>query len=187
MGNRLSRGLTLEGLLTSYFFRSTAMYDTLMQMGRWFGFRRGYADLTRVYMTSDLSSWFSDLALVEYELRQDIGMYEALNVTPMELGTRILRHPAMLVTSKLKQRFSRTIIIDLEQSYSSQVLQTFRFPFDQLDELTELLDANLGRTRSLINSLGIPAWQDQIPLWQGVSADKIIEFIQDYQIESGSS
>jgi len=61
-GNRLSRGLTLEGLLTSYFFRSTAMYDTLMQMGRWFGFRGGYEDITRIYMTSDLSSWFSDLA-----------------------------------------------------------------------------------------------------------------------------
>ena len=180
-GNRLSRGLTLEGLLTSYFFRSTATYDTLMQMGRWFGFRGGYEDLTRIYMTSDLSSWFSDLALVEYELRKDIRMYETLNVTPTELGTRILRHPAMLVTSRLKQRFSRTIIV--EQSYSNQVLQTFRFPFQRLDRLSELLNSNLELTQSLISAAGVPSWQNQTPLWQGISPETIIGFIQNYQID----
>jgi hypothetical protein len=180
-GNRLSRGLTLEGLLTSYFFRSTAMYDTLMQMGRWFGFRGGYEDLTRIYMTSDLSSWFSDLALVEYELRQDIRMYETLNVTPLELGTRILRHPGMLVTSKLKQRFSRTMIV--EQSYSGQVLQTFKFPFQRPDDLSRILESNLETTRSLISALGNPTWQNQIPLWKSVSPETIIRFIQNFQLD----
>jgi hypothetical protein len=181
-GNRLSRGLTLEGLLTSYFFRSTAMYDTLMQMGRWFGFRGGYEDITRIFMTSDLSSWFSDLALVEHELRQDIRMYETLNVTPLELGTRILRHPAMLVTSRLKQRFSRTIIV--EQSYSNQVLQTFRFPFQKLDRLSSILDANFVTTKSLLSVLGKPTWKkNRIPLWNGISPDTIIEYIQNYQID----
>lgn len=179
-GNRLSRGLTLEGLLTSYFFRPTAMYDTLMQMGRWFGYRAGYEDLTRIYMTRDLSGWFSDLALVEHEIRKDISMYEALNVTPMELGTRILRHPAMLVTSRLKQRYSRAIIV--EQSYSSQVMQTFRFPFHQLDELSGLLGANLNMTRNLLTALAPPVWQDQTPIWQGISTETIINFIQSYQI-----
>ncbi len=181
-GNRLSRGLTLEGLLTSYFFRSTAMYDTLMQMGRWFGFRAGYEDLTRLYMTSDLSSWFSDLALVEHELRQDIRMYEAMNVTPMELGTRILRHPAMLVTSRLKQRYARTLIV--EQSYSGQVMQTFRFPFDRMDPLSRMLQANLDSTGTLISQLGGPfTWQGQTPVWQNVSAETIIRYIQDFQMD----
>lgn len=180
-GNRLSRGLTLEGLLTSYFFRSTAMYDTLMQMGRWFGFRAGYEDLTRLYMTIDLSSWFSDLALVEHELRQDIRMYEAMNVTPMELGTRILQHPAMLVTSRLKQRYARTLIV--EQSYSGQVVQTFRFPFDQLDPLSRMLQSNLDSTGALISQLGTPwTWQGQTPVWQNVSAETIIRYIQDFQM-----
>lgn len=180
-GNRLSRGLTLEGLLTSYFFRSTAMYDTLMQMGRWFGFRRGYEDLTRIYMTSDLSSWFSLLAMVEYELRQDIHMYETLNITPMELGTRILRHPSMLVTSPLKQRFSRNITID--QSYSHQVLQTIRFPFQRPENLTELLEINLETTRNLLSGTGKPFWWKQIPIWQNVPPETIIGFIQNYQID----
>lgn len=181
-GNRLSRGLTLEGLLTSYFFRSTAMYDTLMQMGRWFGFRGGYEDLTRIFMTNDLASWFSDLALVEYELRQDIRMYESLGVTPMELGTRILSHPAMLVTSRLKSRFSRTIIV--EQSYSKQVIQTFRFPFQKQNELSELLNDNLAATQKLVSELGIPTWQNRFPIWKGISANTIIEFIQNYRIDT---
>ncbi len=181
-GNRLSRGLTLEGLLTSYFFRSTAMYDTLMQMGRWFGFRGGYEDLTRIFMTNDLASWFSDLALVEYELRQDIRMYESLGVTPMELGTRILSHPAMLVTSRLKSRFSRTIIV--EQSYSKQVIQTFRFPFQKPNDLSELLDENLDAAKKLVSELGIPAWQNRFPVWKGIPPNTIIEFIQNYRIDA---
>ena len=180
-GNRLSRGLTLEGLLTNYFFRSSAMYDTLMQMGRWFGFKPGYEDLTRIFMTSDLSSWFSNLALVEYEIRQDIKMYESLSITPMELGTRILRHPAMLVTNRLKQRFSQNIIV--EQSYSSQVLQTIRFPFQKPDVLNNMLEENLNSTRGFISKLGSPSWKNQIPIWQGIPVEKIMEFIGNFSID----
>ncbi len=180
-GNRLSRGLTLEGLITSYFFRSTAMYDTLMQMGRWFGFKNGYEDLTRIYMTSDLAGWFSDLALVEYELRQDIREYEAQNVTPLELGTRILKHPAMLVTSRLKQRYARSIIV--EQSYSSQVLQTFRFPFQRLDDLSDLLKANLAATKGFLSRLGDPTWEKHGPLWRISSPDLILEFLNNYRVD----
>jgi hypothetical protein len=178
-GNRLSRGLTLGGLLTSYFFRPTIMYDTLMQMGRWFGFRDGYEDLTRIYMTPELSSWFSDLAMVEYELRQDIRMYEARNVTPTELGTRIVRHPAMLVTSRLKQRYARSLV--LEQSYSGRVQQTIRFPFEQLDDLSNLLDENLQASRAFLSALGDPAWENQGPVWQNVGKDLVIEFLQHYR------
>jgi len=50
-GDKLARGLTLEGLCVSYFVRTTKMYDTLMQMGRWFGYRPGYLDLCRLYTT----------------------------------------------------------------------------------------------------------------------------------------
>ncbi len=179
-GNRLSRGLTLEGLLTSYFFRTTAMYDTLMQMGRWFGFRGGYEDLTRIYMTSDLSGWFSDLALVEYELRQDIRMYEAQNLTPLELGTRIVKHPAMLVTNRIKQRFARTITI--EQSYSGQVVQTFRFPFNNLNDLSILTVHNIRAVNDFIRQLGTTDWKKySCPVWDDISPDLILGFLNNYQ------
>lgn len=180
-GNRLSRGLTLEGLLTSYFFRSTAMYDTLMQMGRWFGFKNGYEDLTRVHMTNDLAGWFSDLALVEYELRQDIRIYEAHDITPLQLGTRILKHPSMLVTNRLKQRNSRTIIV--EQSYSNKVLQTIRFPFQRPDDLAILLDSNLNTTREVLSNLKDPIWDNHGPIWKDVESKVVLDFLQRYRID----
>jgi hypothetical protein len=180
-GNKLSRGLTLEGLTTSYFFRSSPMYDTLMQMGRWFGFRKGYEDLVRVYMTADLASWFSDLARVEYELRQDIQLYEAMNVTPLELGTRILKHPAMLVTSRMKKRFARTIIV--KQSYSGKVMQTFRFPFSRPSDLSYLLDNNLNTTKDFLNNIGNPEWIDNRPVWANISPNDIIHYLENYCID----
>src|SRR5262249_38423167 len=98
-GNRLSRGLTLDGLLVSYFVRHTRYYDTLLQMGRWFGFREDYVDLTRLYTTSQLASWFRDLALAEEEIRQDIERYRREGLTPLEFGVKIRAHPAMLITA----------------------------------------------------------------------------------------
>ncbi|MCX6750695.1 MAG: Z1 domain-containing protein [Candidatus Pacearchaeota archaeon] len=88
-GNKLSRGLTLEGLLVSFFTRRTTQYDTLMQMGRWFGFRLGYEDLTRIYTTPELAGWFSDLAQVESGLREDIKIYEEQQLTPFEVSQTI--------------------------------------------------------------------------------------------------
>ena len=68
-GNRLSRGLTLEGLTVSYFLRTTSMCDTLLQMARWYGFRHGYEDLIRIWTTDGIARWFTELALVEQSLR----------------------------------------------------------------------------------------------------------------------
>ena len=181
-GNKLSRGLTLEGLLISYFFRSSSMYDTLMQMGRWFGFKDGYEDLTRIFMTRDIAGWFNDLAMVEYEIRQDIKMYEAQNLTPLELGTRIVKHPAMLVTSRLKQRYARSITI--EQSYSNQILQTFRFPFRQKDNLSILLGKNQEITKNFIKRLSKPNWEKQNPIWRNVPSNQIIEYLRYFMIDS---
>jgi len=75
-GNKLSRGLTLEGLLVSYFIRRSPTYDTLMQMGRWFGYRGGQDDLVRIHTTPELQNWFTDLAFVEHQLREDIRIYK---------------------------------------------------------------------------------------------------------------
>jgi len=71
-GDKLSRGLTLEGLTVSYFLRPSRMYDSLMQMGRWFGYRPGYVDLCRLYMTPDFQLWFRHVATAAEELRGEI-------------------------------------------------------------------------------------------------------------------
>ena len=111
-GNTLSRGLTLEGLIVSYFVRTATAYDTLLQMGRWFGYRFGYEDLPRLWMTNELRSDFYALATVEEEIRNDIARYEEENVTPREFAVRIRTHPTMTVTSRLKMRHAVTVEID---------------------------------------------------------------------------
>ena len=137
-GNRLSRGLTLEGLLVSYFARRSPQYDTLLQMARWYGYRSGYVDLTRIYTTRELAGWFADLALVEYRLRQDMQVYEHIpGLKPRDVGMRLLQHPAMQVTGPLKRRFTASSIIS--QSYSGQIEQTFKFPLHDEDRLAVLL------------------------------------------------
>ncbi|MCG8448403.1 MAG: Z1 domain-containing protein [Pirellulales bacterium] len=182
-GNRLSRGLTLEGLTVSYFVRRTVMYDTLMQMGRWFGFRRDYDDLTRIYTTPELAGWFNDLAQVEHELREDIRIYETQNVTPMQLGTRILQHPAMLVTNRLKQRFATSITV--AQSYSGRVLQTVNFPFSRPEDLVRLLDQNLDATKQFLGRLGKFDTKDRGGfLWSNVSPEDVLEFLSNYALDN---
>src|SRR5690606_13946831 len=101
-GDKLSRGLTLEGLSVSYFLRASRMYDTLMQMGRWFGYRPGYLDLCRLYTTSEMADWFSVIAQATDELRGDFDRMAATGSTPREFGHRVRSHPGLLVTSKVK-------------------------------------------------------------------------------------
>lgn len=183
-GNRLSRGLTLEGLLVSYFVRRTVMYDTLMQMGRWFGYRAGWADLTRIHTTSELRSWFHDLATVEYQLREDIAVYERQGIKPVELGMRILSHPSMLVTSPLKQRHSSTI--NVAQTYAAKVVQSFRFPFNRPSDLGEQADANLKLTREFLGNAGRPEWTDEGPHWSGkkmVAGSLVLDFLKRFRID----
>lgn len=98
-GNTLSRGLTLEGLVVSYFFRTTKMYDSLLQMGRWFGYRIGYEDLPRLYTTSEIIYKFSELADVEEELREQLEGY-SFDVTPSDVAVKIRTLPQMQITRK---------------------------------------------------------------------------------------
>lgn len=181
-GNRLSRGLTLEGLMVSYFVRRTVMYDTLMQMGRWFGFRPGYEDLTRIYTTPELQGWFSDLAFVEHRLREDMQVYENQGISPRELGMRIWQHPTMQVTSPLKRRFASTTRIS--QSYSLALEQTFKFPLRRLEDLAVQAEANLQAVRSFVSRLGAPGPAgEKVPVWTGVTYELVLEFLDAYQTD----
>ena len=126
-GNKLSRGLTLEGLSVSYFLRSTRMYDTLMQMGRWFGYREGYLDLCRLYTTDELRDWFSHVAFAEEELKREFENMGNARLTPADYGLRVRQHPdGMLVTAlnKMAHGASR------EVTFAGQLVQTSFFARD---------------------------------------------------------
>jgi Z1 domain len=113
-GDKLSRGLTLEGLTVSYFLRASKMYDSLMQMGRWFGYRPGYVDLCRLYMTPDLQLWFRHVATAAEELRERLDHMAMIGATPEQYGLRIRSHDILLVTAQNKMRHSREFQVSFQ-------------------------------------------------------------------------
>lgn len=175
-GNTLSRGLTLEGLVVSYFVRSAGAYDTLLQMGRWFGYRHGYSDLPRIWMTDDLEKHFRDLALVEEEIRRDIQRYEDYDVTPEELAVRIRVHPTLAVTSRLKMQAARPV----QHSYSGDRPQTILFEHRDL----RVLRHNQRVTRGLFRRLtGDGLASEQVKnsrLFRWASPEHILEFFREF-------
>lgn len=103
-GDKLSRGLTLEGLSVSYFLRVSRQYDSLLQMGRWFGYRRGFADLCRLFTTPDMEDWFRYVATAQKELRAQFFEMAQTNATPKDFGLKIAVHNILEVTARNKQR-----------------------------------------------------------------------------------
>jgi len=171
-GNRLSRGVTIEGLLVSYYLRPTPYYDTLMQMARWFGYRESYVDLTRLWTTESLASWFRDLALREEELRTQILQAGRDELTPLEAGYRIRSHPAMMVTAQNKMGAGRMRTL----SYAGRMIQTSRFRLLDSDWLSENLDA----AREFVHELGPSDPKETIPFWKDVSWEWVCEFLGRY-------
>lgn len=183
-GDKLSRGLTLEGLCVSYFVRTTKMYDTLMQMGRWFGYRPGYVDLCRLYTTGDLVEWFEHIADAAEELREEFDAMAESGGTPLDYGLRVQSHSILLVTSPLKMRNARS----LQLSFSGELLETVSLHND-----AATLDRNLAAFERLVVAMGSPAERDPIVrtraastqewkgfLWSDVQAETIAEFFESY-------
>ena len=182
-GDKLARGLTLEGLCVSYFVRTSKMYDTLMQMGRWFGYRPGYIDFCRLYTTEDLVEWFGHIADASEELREEFNAMAESGATPREYGMRVQSHPILMVTSPLKMRTAENLYL----SFSGELLETvalFREPV--------ILRRNLEATERLIAAIGGPSEIDPRRgrngtehiwkgfLWNEVPADAIVDFLSSY-------
>lgn len=179
-GNTLSRGLTLEGLISSYFVRSASAYDTLLQMGRWFGYRKGYEDLVRVWMTAELREWFVALATVEAEIREEIDTYAKEGKKPSQLPVRIRSHPQMTITAAAKMRSA----IKVNVSYSGTKVQTILFN----DEDKNWLDGNIAAAAGLVSAARAAGHsEDELPSknfrgFSGISNDLILDFLSEYKV-----
>lgn len=170
-GYSLSRGFTLEGLTTSYFLRNSKMYDTLLQMGRWFGYRDGYSDLCRLYLIDDAACWYSHIADVIEELRDEVKKMEYYNLTPREYGLKVRSHPeGLLVTAKNKM-YSGTEFVET-RSFSEQLLET-KFLSTKSDDIS----SNIETLRNLIGELKTSHRENEDTLWQNVPSEIIEEFI----------
>jgi hypothetical protein len=174
-GNTLSRGLTLEGLVVSYFVRVANAYDTLLQMGRWFGYRFGYADLPRIWLTDELEEYFFFLASIEEEIRHDIGRLEKQGKSPLDLAIRVRTHPKLQITAKQKMGAARIA----SASYSNEREQSFLFESDNSDWLRTNMDAGRRLAGKLAREKD-PKKVGPSLLFTEVGADDIIEFLSAY-------
>ena len=176
-GSILARGLTLEGLVVSYFLRSSTQYDTLLQMGRWFGYRAGYEDLPRIWTTEELKLKFRALAGVEDEIRSDIDQYRLQELTPMEAAVRIRTIPGMAITGAAKMRHARQCAI----SFWGEHRQTFRFNHRDKAWLQRNWEAG-AELVSRAEALGCrDTTSTDRKLWLGVPKSSIVRFFQTYQ------
>jgi len=105
-GQCLSRGLTLENLVVSYFYRNSAAYDTLLQMGRWFGYRDNYLQYFKIWMADDSILWYKLISEACEDLRIQIDKMNSLKMEPREFGLMVRRHPysGLIITARSKMR-----------------------------------------------------------------------------------
>jgi len=113
-GNVLSRGVTLEGLVVSFFGRATDMYDALSQAGRWFGYRQGYEDLQRIWTTPTMHGFYRDIATVDRDIRMQVRQLSASSLSPVELPVSIRTHELLRVTSPYKMWFAENVEVSLD-------------------------------------------------------------------------
>ncbi|WP_019886663.1 Z1 domain-containing protein [Streptomyces purpureus] len=124
-GTKLSRGFTVEGLTITYYRRKTQQADTLMQMGRWFGFRDGYRDLVRLYIgreepfgkdkTIDLYEAFEAICQDEETFRAQLGQYAEMiegepQLTPSKVLPLVSQHLALVKPSARNKMFHSELV-----------------------------------------------------------------------------
>ncbi|WP_259316474.1 Z1 domain-containing protein [Kitasatospora xanthocidica] len=124
-GTKLSRGFTVEGLTVTYYRRMTRQADTLMQMGRWFGFRPGYRDLVRLYIgreepmtrttTADLYEAFEAICRDEEVFREQLAQYAVLvdgkpQVVPAQIPPLVAQHLSWVKPSARNKMFNAELV-----------------------------------------------------------------------------
>lgn len=182
-GSRLSRGITLEGLSVSYYLRTTRMYDSLMQMGRWFGYRPGYVDLCRLYTTNEIFEWFNHITFATEEMRNDFDEMTAAHQRPRDFRLKVRNHHGLLtITSLNKLHFSE----DIEISFSGENPQTYC-----LLRSRSAIECNFNALKTLVESLGFPSKENRVEnkgkirnlIYPNTSVESLCAFLDTFQIE----
>ena len=187
-GDKLSRGLTLEGLTVSFFMRSSQMYDTLMQMGRWFGFRPKYADLCRLFVSDELFRWFMVVSFATENLRNQIHYMNEYNRTPIDFGLRIASHPDMLISSrnKIKTGQERTLTFNNTVSQTRSIdidANTYNHNFEAAASFISKLGAE---STDHWDKLGRKSGTDHI-FWDNVDGSLVADFLSEYRTSDKAS
>lgn len=179
-GNSLSRGLTLEGLSVSYFYRNTQMYDTLLQMGRWFGYRNGYEDLCRIWLEDTAIGWYTHITEVSRELRDEIKHMNRLGSKPIDFGLKVRSHPhSLLVTARNKMRSAQDFERVISFSDSSQDTAVLPFKKDILELNKKITFEFVG---DLIEKFGNPNKTAKGNfIWRNIPKQIVADYIRGFQ------
>ncbi|MGG1518764.1 Z1 domain-containing protein [Paenibacillus oryzisoli] len=180
-GDKLSRGLTLEDLTISYYLRSSKTYDTLMQMGRWFGYKKGFEDLCRIYTTSNLINSYRHIALASQDLKNMLVEMRRNNLKPTQFGLKIRSHSIMFVTSLLKQQDAGE---EMEYiSFNDSAPQTIVF-----SDNTTVINSNAKNTNDFIRNLGdVSEAVNANHLWYEVPTEKVIDFLNSFAVPESAT
>ena len=186
-GYSLSRGLTLEGLTTSYFLRNSIMYDTLMQMGRWFGYRPGYDDLCRVWMPEEAEGWYAHITESIELLRDELRSMEAVNATPQEFGLKVRSHPdTLIITARNKMGSGERVVQRV--GLGKKFVETAILRRDPTS-----LGQNLAAARLLAKRLAVAGCPVQEAerceggwLVRKAPVDPVFSFLREFQNHAGS-
>ncbi len=182
-GNSLSRGLTLEGLCVSYFYRNTQMYDTLLQMGRWFGYRPNYSDLVKIWMSQEAIDWYSQITRATNELKDEVIAMRNAHQTPREFGLKVRQDPgSLIVTARNKMRTATSITCPI--TVSGHLLETPR-----LKAARPILAENEKLFKDFVRNLAslgerVPADDERTKghyFWQHVPGESVAQLLRSFE------
>lgn len=179
-GNTLARGLTLEGLLCTYFARNVNQADTLMQMARWFGYRKGYELLQRIWMPLSVQEKFELLEEIDEKLKEEFERFMTMGKSPAAFGPRIMSSAKIakfMLTSKTKSQNA----VPCEFDFSGDSYETTQFDND-----ADQLLANIKYSENFLTSLGTARKSDTIEgayVWNDISSDAVLHgFLAHYHL-----
>ena len=174
-GDKLSRGLTLEGLVVSYYYRNSKMYDSLLQMGRWFGYRKGWIDVCRVFTTVRFMNDFITVGKVLQRFRSDVAEMYSQNLNPREVGQRIMFSPNLIPTARNKMKSTTKVKV----SFSGEIQQVISFD-------RRFVKGNFKATEDFISGLGkVKQRANNKVVFKNVKVEKILAYLREYK-ECGS-
>lgn len=181
-GFSLSRGLTLEGLTVSYFLRNSVMYDTLMQMGRWFGYRPGYEDLCRVFIPADGVGWYAHIHEAMDDLQAQLKRMELAKATPEQFGLAVRSHPeTLIVTARNKMGTGREF--PMKVGLAGKLVETTRIRTDN-----DQLDRNRKAAEGLVSAIRAKGLPEEHPsrgtLFKSVDVDLVRDFLRVFRADA---
>lgn len=180
-GNTLSRGLTIEGLICTYFLRPAGCADTLMQMGRWFGYRKGYELVPRIWLSRRVRDQFRFISEMDQKLRNEIKFMAGIGQNPSECGPKIMASPStnfLKIVSDNKMQGA----VGATYDFAGHTMETGVFTNDE-----EMLNSNLQHLSQFIQSLGAPSDVQNNPyaannkIWKNIDSQIIKDFLNNYQ------